>query len=172
MTHAGWRNVISLSAVLNFLLPARGRWAPGLRTISSAQSSSSWCRTCLCFHRYIFTCRSICQLRCRGTETIPGTLHMLSIVKRWRLIIFPSPVQHLYLLTLFFFFFFKWHPDYRQLRLLQRAAGHGPLGLTDWTLKRKESQGLQKNELANTNIIQITSYCWWSIHANLLQKCK
>lgn len=58
VTHTGWRNVIFLSAVLNFLLPARGRWAPGLRTICPAQSSSSLCRTCLCFQRHIFTCRS------------------------------------------------------------------------------------------------------------------
>lgn len=66
MTHTGWRNVISLSAVLNFLLPARGRWAPVLRTISSEQSSSSWCRTCLCFHQHIFTCRRFWKHpRCR-----------------------------------------------------------------------------------------------------------
>lgn len=168
MTHAGWRNVISLSAVLNFLLPARGRWAPGLRTISSAQSSSSLCRTCLCFHRHIFTCRSICQLGCRGAETIPDILHMLlSIVKRWRLILFYSPVQHLYLLTLLLT---------NDIPIILNSAcfkaDHGPLGLTDWTLKRKESQCLPKNELVNTNIIQITSFCYWSIHTNILQKCK
>lgn len=103
MTPTGWRKVISLSAVLNFLLPVRGRWAPVLRTISSAQSSSSLCRTSLCFHQHIFTCRSICQLGCHGAESIPDTLHMLlSIVKRWRFIPFHSPVQHLYLLRLFF----------------------------------------------------------------------
>lgn len=97
--------------------------------------------------------------------------HMLpSIVTRGRFILFHSPVQHLYLLI--HFFFQKWHPDYHQLCLLQRAANRGPLGLTDWKHKRKRSQCLQKNELVNTNIIQITSYCCWSSHTIVLQKCK
>lgn len=155
MTPTDWRNVISLSAVLNFLLPARGRWAPVLRSISSAQSSSSLCRTFLCFHRHIFNCRwAVAALGgCCGAETITDTLHMLlSIVKRWRFILFHSPVQYLYLLTLSFLFFLNDIPIIVNCACFKEQQTTAPWGsLTErWR----------------------ASSCCWLIQTNVLQKCK
>lgn len=143
VTHTRWRNVISLSAVLNFLLPVRGRQAPVLRTISFSQFSSL-CRTFHCLR----------QRHLHSQGYLP--LHtLLSMVYSWRFFLFNT---HTYLLT--HILMTAWLSSTLPL---QRAAVHGPLGLTDWTLKRTESQRLLENEPANTNIIQITSSCCDSI---------